>query len=65
VHPSSPAPAWPGSHQPLGATWGPESTNFAVFAPEATGVELCLFDEGPDGEERESRLTLTEKTLGI
>jgi glycogen debranching enzyme GlgX len=65
VHPSSPAPAWPGSHQPLGATWGPESTNFAVFAPEATGVELCLFDEGPDGEERETRLTLTEKTLGI
>ncbi len=41
--------AWPGSHQPLGATPGPESTNFAVFTPEASGVELCLFDSADDG----------------
>jgi len=34
---------WPGAHQPLGATWSPEATNFAVYAPEATGVEVCLF----------------------
>ena len=56
--------AWPGSHQPLGATWDPESTNFAVFAPEATSVELCLFDD-TTGEDVETRWTLTEKTLGI
>ena len=31
----NPLPAWPGSHQPLGATWGPEATNVAVYAPEA------------------------------
>jgi glycogen operon protein len=49
----------------LGATWGPESTNFAVFAPEATAVELCLFGPGPDGVETETRHTLTEMTLGI
>jgi glycogen operon protein len=55
------AAAWPGSHQPLGATWSPDSTNFAVYAPEATRVELCLFDDG--GVER--RLLLTQQTLGI
>ena len=48
--------AWPGSHQPLGATWSEESTNFAVFAPEATAVELCLFDE-VDGADVETRCT--------
>ena len=53
--------AWPGSHQPLGATWDAESTNFAVFAPEATTVELCLFDD----DDVETRYTLTEQTLGI
>ena len=39
------APVWPGRHDPLGATWSAESTNFAVFAPEATAIEVCLFDE--------------------
>jgi glycogen debranching enzyme GlgX len=61
---SAAVPLWPGSHQPLGATWGEESTNFAVFAPEATSVELCLFDE-VDGVDVERRHTLTEQTLGI
>src|SRR4051794_23406274 len=58
------APTWPGSHQPLGATWSPDSTNFAVSAPEAWGVEVCLFDD-VDGREVETRHVLTEKTLGI
>ena len=39
-----PHPTWPGSHVPLGASWSEEQTNFAVTSPEATGVELCLFD---------------------
>jgi glycogen operon protein len=56
---------WPGQHQPLGATWTPEATNFAVYAPEATAVEVCLFDDGSDGDEAERRLPLTETTLGI
>ncbi len=43
---------WPGRHQDLGATWGPEATNFAVSAPDATAVWVCLFDEdGPGGTE--------------
>jgi len=58
-------PVWPGSHEPLGATWGEEATNFAVWAPEATAVELCLLDDGPDGATTETRLPLRERTLGI
>jgi glycogen debranching enzyme GlgX len=60
-----PASVWPGSHEPLGATWTEESTNFAVYAPEATSLDVCLFDEGPDGALVETRHRLTEQTLGI
>ena len=56
---------WPGDHQPLGATWSPESTNFAVYAPEATRVEVCLFDDDGHGGQVETRHRLTEYTLGI
>ena len=58
------APVWPGQHQPLGATWGEEATNFAVYAPEATRVEVCLFDDDAYGGV-ERRYELTEHTLGI
>jgi glycogen debranching enzyme GlgX len=58
------APVWPGQHQPLGATWGEEATNFAVYAPEATRVEVCLFDDDDYGGV-ERRYELTEHTLGI
>ena len=58
------ADVWPGQHHPLGATWSEESTNFAVFAPEATRVEVCLFDESGDAA-TERRYPLTEYTLGI
>ncbi|HET8716206.1 MAG TPA: glycogen debranching enzyme GlgX, partial [Nocardioidaceae bacterium] len=58
------APVWPGRPDPLGATWSPAATNFAVFAPEADAVEVCLFDDsGEPSSER--RLRLTEHTLGI
>jgi isoamylase len=30
---------------PLGATWTPQGTDFRVYSSQATGVELCLFDE--------------------
>ena len=56
---------WPGQHQPLGATWSAEATNFAVYAPEATLVEVCLFDDAADGSQVERRFGLTEQTLGI
>jgi len=52
---------WPGSLEPRGATWTPEATNFAVFAPLAESVTLCLFDDAGD----ERRLALTEHTMGV
>ncbi|CAA9325998.1 MAG: GH13_11 / GH13 / GH13_10 / GH13_13 / CBM 48 / GH13_14 / GH13_32 [uncultured Nocardioidaceae bacterium] len=55
------APVWPGAHEQLGATWSPESTNFAVFAPEATAMWVCLFDD-EDGERRHQ---LTEQRFGV
>ncbi|MCW2846696.1 MAG: glgX [Marmoricola sp.] len=57
---------WPGRAWPLGATWGEESTNFAVYAPEATALWVCLFEDSPSSEEPvETRHELTEQTLGI
>ncbi len=55
---------WPGRAWPLGATWGEESTNFAVFAPAASTLWVCLFDD-TSGQEVETRYELTEQTLGI
>ncbi|MBP2436489.1 glycogen debranching protein GlgX [Microbacterium amylolyticum] len=52
---------WPGRNWPLGSSWTPESTNFAVYAPDATGMWLCFFDE--DGAE--TRYPLTEHSLGV
>lgn len=34
-----------GTPYPLGATWDGKGVNFALFAGNATAVELCLFDE--------------------
>ena len=64
MHHDDPSPAWPGQHNPLGATWGEESTNFAVYAPEAWRVDVCLFEDTQDGVV-ETRHRLTEHTLGI
>jgi len=55
------APIWPGSYHPLGSTWSEESTNFAVWAPEATAAYVCLVAD--DGTEVRHRLT--EQSLGI
>ena len=55
------APIWPGSNHDLGSTWSEESTNFAVWAPEASAAYLCLVDDGGN----ETRHRLTERTLGI
>ncbi|ANH40272.1 Glycogen debranching enzyme [Nocardioides dokdonensis FR1436] len=65
THLGQTARVWPGRNWPLGATWSPASTNFAVYAPAATGVWVCLFVEAPDGEEVEERHQLTEQSLGI
>ena len=47
----------PGSSYPLGATWDGAGVNFALFSENATGVELCLFEDG-----RERRVAMTERT---
>lgn len=43
---------WPGKPYPLGATWDGSGVNFALFSENATGVELCLFDENGGSETR-------------
>ena len=52
---------WPGRTWPLGASYDAEATNFAVRAPEATHVWVCLFGD----DDRETRHRLTEVSLGI
>ncbi|HEY7042053.1 MAG TPA: glycogen debranching protein GlgX [Nocardioidaceae bacterium] len=52
---------WPGSHDALGARFDGTGTNFAVWAPDATAVDLCLFDDAGV----EVRLALPEHTLGV
>ena len=53
--------AWPGDARPLGAHWDGEGTNFALFSENATGVELCLFDEQGD----QTVVPLTEVTAFV
>ncbi len=37
-----------GNPYPLGSTWDGQGVNFAVYAPNATEVELCLFNTTED-----------------
>src|SRR5690349_15305804 len=43
--------ARPGSPEPLGATFDGHGVNFAVYADEATSVEVCLFDAADPSRE--------------
>lgn len=52
---------WPGRPYPLGATWDGAGVNFALFSENATGVELCLFNEAERTRE-EARIPVTEET---
>lgn len=52
---------YPGIPYPLGATWDGEGVNFALFAENATGVELCLFDR-PMGATQSVIVDMTERT---
>ncbi|MEJ8814946.1 glycogen debranching protein GlgX [Variovorax ureilyticus] len=53
----------PGTPYPLGATPGPHGVNFALAAPRATVVELCLFDA--TGRHEQQRLKVTAQTNGV
>jgi isoamylase len=46
---------------PLGATWDGGGVNFSLFSQNATGVELCLFDD-KDGNAETERIRLQEQT---
>jgi glycogen operon protein len=49
-----------GRPYPLGATFGGQGVNFALFSAHAKKVELCLFDE--NGRRESARLALPECT---
>jgi isoamylase len=50
---------YPGEPFPLGATWDGEGVNFALYAENATGVELCLFNST---EAETHRIRLKERS---
>ena len=52
---------WPGRNYPLGATWSHDATNFAVYAPNAERLWVCVFDD----DDVETRHLLTEHSLGV
>ncbi len=52
---------WPGHPYPLGATWDGAGVNFALFAENATKVELCLF-ESPGAKQEQHKITMKEYT---
>jgi isoamylase len=51
----------PGSPFPLGATWDGRGVNFALYAENATGVDLCLFDSNEQQNES-TRIKVDERT---
>ncbi len=53
----------PGSPRPLGATWDGEGTNFAVYSADATGIDICFYDDGDDEPSRV--VSLPEQTYHI
>ncbi|PTQ94100.1 glycogen operon protein [Mucilaginibacter yixingensis] len=55
---------YPGKPYPLGATWDGEGVNFAIFADNATGVELCLFDN-KDAKQESQKINVTERSHQI
>src|SRR3954467_9419248 len=55
---------YPGSPYPLGATWDGNGVNFAIYADNATGIELCLFNT-PDDEAESAKIKVTERSHQI
>jgi isoamylase len=53
-----------GNPYPLGATIQNGGVNFALFAENATGIELCLFNHQKD-ENESQKIKLTERTHQI
>ncbi|MBC8032628.1 MAG: glycogen debranching protein GlgX [Chitinophagaceae bacterium] len=55
------ATIYPGSAFPLGATWDGEGVNFALYADNAAGVDLCLFESNTDLYEN-VKIRMTERS---
>jgi isoamylase len=55
---------YPGYAYPLGATGDKDGVNFALFADNATGVELCLFNSLQD-ETEIAKVQMTERSHQI
>ncbi|MBT1701781.1 glycogen debranching protein GlgX [Chryseosolibacter indicus] len=55
---------YPGSPYPLGATYDGNGVNFALFAENATAVELCFFDN-EESKSESRRLKIKERTHQI
>jgi len=53
----------PGEPYPLGAHWDGHGLNFALVAPHAHAVDLCLFD--PEGRQEVARLGLPACADGV
>nr|WP_082664932.1 glycogen debranching protein GlgX [Burkholderia ambifaria] len=53
----------PGVPYPLGAHWDGCGVNFALVAPHAEAVELCLFD--PEGCREHMRMAMPGRTHGV
>lgn len=51
---------YPGSPYPLGATVTADGVNFALYADNATAVELCLFDK--DGTTETTKIKIKERS---
>ena len=54
-------PVWPGTPYPLGATWTGTGVNFALFSENASGADLCLFDDA-DSPVESLRVRMAEHT---
>jgi len=55
---------YPGNPYPLGATWDGSGVNFALYAENATRVDLCLF-YSPDDEAEHATIKLIERSHQI
>jgi len=55
---------YPGNPYPLGSFWDGKGVNFALYSHNATGVELCLFDEAK-GAAESTRIKFTERTHDV
>lgn len=55
---------YPGNPFPLGATWDGSGVNFALYAENATRVELCLFKD-PMGSDAYTSIRLSERSSNV